>query len=352
MKDMIATRVIDSKRALNKDVHALRSVHIRYPTSWFSPVKLSPFAREIENETIRWMTSLGLIEDKTKRAHVMAMEPRHYAGYTHPLASYDHALMYCKYITMWLLWDDDVVESATNVDEVAPTLRALADGRAPLASSYDAAFKHIGDEYEKLGASGAWRRRFASKMLEWAEHAIREEKVRQDTNAHCFEDALNLRSFTVGIRPNTLPLERAVGIEISNSLTVDPDYEDLLDSAAKICCIVNDIASIPKDVRNGQVRSNLVLYYQHSKACTLKKALEELVGIHDLCIARFDRLCKKLVRKEDSSSQDRLATFLTHLRYMDSGFGFWHQDCIRYQSLLAVEGGTAFKLAIGAARCV
>jgi hypothetical protein len=346
---MTAIHVIDSEPALNRDVHALHSVHIRYPTFWFSPVKLSPFARDIENETIRWMTSLGLIKDKAKRAHVLAMEPRHYAGYTHPLASYEHALMYCKYITMWLLWDDEVVESATNVDELAPTLQALADGQAPLVTPYDAAFKHIGDEYESLGASGAWRRRFASKMLDWAEHAIREEKVRQDANACCFEDALNLRSFTVGIRPNTLPLERAVGIEISNSLTVDPDYEDLLDCAAKICCIVNDIASIPKDIRNGQVRSNLVLYYQHSKACTLREAIGALVGIHNASIPRFDRLCEKLVRKEDSWFQDRLSTFLAHLRYMDSGFGFWHQNCVRYQSLLAVEDGTAFKLAIGAA---
>lgn len=38
------------------------------------------------------------------------MEPRHYAGNTHSMAAYEHALMYCKYITMWLLWDDDCVE--------------------------------------------------------------------------------------------------------------------------------------------------------------------------------------------------------------------------------------------------
>ena len=109
------------------------SLAVSYPKYWFAPVALSPFASTIEEETMEWMDSLGLVKNKERRSHLRAMEPRHYAGYSHSMASYAHALMYCKYITMWLLWDDECVEVATDYSEVSEPLMALAGGNVPAA---------------------------------------------------------------------------------------------------------------------------------------------------------------------------------------------------------------------------
>lgn len=79
------------------------TIAVTYPSHWLAPVKLSPFAVTIEEETIHWMSSIHLVPDSECYNHIRNMEPRHYAGYSPSMAAYDHALMYCKYITMWLL---------------------------------------------------------------------------------------------------------------------------------------------------------------------------------------------------------------------------------------------------------
>jgi hypothetical protein len=266
------------------------------------------------------------------------------------MAAYDHALLYCQYITMWLLWDDDVIEKISSVSHsVLLPLYALSGENIDTGDQYIAAFKYLGDSYEKLGASRAWRKRFANKMIEWAEFAIQEEIARrQDINItkRSFDDALNLRSMTVGIRPNSVTLERAVGIEVPEYIHIDPDYELFLDQAAKICCIVNDLVGVPKDIKNNQVQSNLILYYQLYYHCSLKDAYNALIEIHDQSVRNYDQLAKKLLSKVELAFSERLAVFFQQLRYMDSGFGYWHQDCVRYQSLTASDGVHYFKLKI------
>lgn len=324
-------------------------INIRYPSYWFAPVRLSPFACTIEKETIHWMDKLGLIRNAERLQHVRAMEPRHYAGYTHSMASYDHALLYCKYITMWLLWDDECVEVAQKYEDVEMPLLALAGEQLPkqaFKNPYVIAFKDLGDGYESLGASRAWRIRFTNKMIEWAERAVDEEKVRAaDVHRH-FMDAVRLRSFTVGIRPNSLPLERAVGIEIPSDIYLDNNYEALLDQAAIICCIVNDLVGVAKDIKNNQIKSNLVLYHQLYHQCSLRESFAALTNIHNEAVVQYDKLANILLAKTKADFKERLLTFFTHLRYMDSGFGFWHRDCIRYQEYSAIEDYLYFKLSI------
>lgn len=343
--DIKVKKLNNKKFFLDKKILTLL---VSYPKSWFAPIKLSPFSFSIETETIDWMIKLLLIKDKKKLKQVLDMEPRHYAGYTHSMAAFEHALMYCKYITMWLLWDDDCVEIAHDVSQVVSPLLALAGklSNHKQNNSYNEAFLHIGNEYERLGASKNWRLRFSDRMLEWAKYAIQEEKIRKNIKNHCFEDALKLRSFTVGIRPNTLPLERAVGIEIPDEILMDPNYEELLDNAARICCIVNDIVSVPKDLKNNQIYSNLVLYYMYLNKTTLYNSFQTLIKIHDNAVLKFDNLASALLGKVRNSFCEKLETYLYQLRYMDSGFGFWHQNCARYQNLVAIENETVYRLSI------
>lgn len=138
---------------------------VSYPGHWFAPLPLSPYAATIEEKTMEWMDSLGLVRSTQRRARLLAMEPRHYAGYSHSMASYEHALMYCKYITMWLLWDDECVEVATDHSEIAAPLMALAGENVPSAKENDPyvrAFKHI-----------------AMNMSGWALHATGGSALRQ-----------------------------------------------------------------------------------------------------------------------------------------------------------------------------
>ena len=318
------------------DLHE-HAIVVTYPSHWLAPVRLSPFAVTIEEETINWMSSIHLVPTEESYNHLRNMEPRHYAGYSHSMAAYDHALMYCKYITMWLLWDDQCVEVTQDVADIDLPMRALA-GEEILEGAdepYVIAFKHIGDEYERLGASRSWRIRFANKMREWAHCAIEEERIRRLGNVNevnrSFEEAVQLRAITVGIRPNSIPLERAVGIELPDTIVQSTEYQLIIDKAALICCIINDIVGVPKDLLNQQIKSNLILYHRMCFNTSLLDSYYALLALHDKAVLDYDYLAQQLLDNCADDFRERLSVFLNHLRYMDTGFGFWHRDCVRYK---------------------
>ena len=187
-------------------------------------------------------------------------------------------------------------------------------------------------------------------MKEWARHAVAEEIVRRNGGENQanreFDDALRLRAVTVGIRPNSIPLERAAGIEIPSEIHTDPEYGALVDQAALICCIVNDLVGVPKDIRNDQKKSNLVLYYSLCFGASLHDSYAAILKIHDEAVNRYDSLAEGLLNKMKPDLRERMETFFDYLRYMDSGFGFWHRDCHRYQRYVAIEDQVAFRIAI------
>ena len=103
---------------------------------------------------------------------------------------------------------------------------------------------------------------------------------------------------------------------------------------------------VAKDIQNNQVLSNLILYHQIYYKCSLRESYEALIHIHDQAVTCYDALANILLAKVEEHYKERFATFLMHLRYMDSGFGFWHRDCIRYQQYIAIEYPYYFKLSI------
>ncbi|MFG2341012.1 hypothetical protein [Streptomyces yangpuensis] len=324
---------------------------ISYPAHWMSPVRLSSFAGTIEDRTIAWMAALGLVPSPAVAEEIRAMEPRHYGGYALSLASHEYALAFCQYVTMWLRWDDEVVENATSVSQVLPPLLALAGievGQAHRGDPYVRAFGYLGDEYERLGASRLWRITFADTMRDWAVQAVREENLRRSTTGadRTVEETLALRVVTIGLLPTTMTLERAVGIELTGSLRADPDYRALVDQASRIVCIVNDLVAVGKDLQHGQEASNTVLCDRRNHGHGLRDAYEALIDVHDQSIDAYDHLASRLLGRADTDFRERLAALLAQLRYMCSGFALWHTTAARYRRYLAVEAGRAFQPSI------
>ncbi len=54
---------------------AVHELALRYPGHWFAPLEQAPRAGEIEEETIAWMTDLGLLPTVEQVATVRAMRP-------------------------------------------------------------------------------------------------------------------------------------------------------------------------------------------------------------------------------------------------------------------------------------
>ncbi len=327
-------------------------LNFQYPEHWFAPVTLSPFAQKIEQETISWMQEIGLIKDQKTLSLVLAMEPGFFAGLSYSMAPYDHALLFCKCVTMWLLWDDERVEVAKTFEEIEAPLKALCGDQVPIHQvndPYVQGFKHLGDEHERLGASKRWRKRFAASMAEWGAHAIYEEVLRRNNesdDSRSLEEAIRLRALTAGFTPTTIPVEQIAGIELPEELLESEDYKLILDCAAKICLIVNDVVGVPKDICNDQIKSNVILYYMNANNVSLLDAYHCALKIHDDAVNTYDKLVANLLNSLPREKREGASYFFNLMRYLETGFGIWQQNCIRYQPSVAAQMNQSYRIAI------
>src|SRR5262245_14994532 len=165
---------------LPRDVE-VRQFELRYPARWFAPVHQHPRAWDIEEDTISWMRDLGLVSAPEQLDAVRAMYPRVYGGCPVSMVPYEHSLIYTEYVTMWLLWDDGVVESATDMESLRDDFDAMAGigGSGRATTPYAAAWRHVGDQIERLGGSAALRRRWVDSMRDYGEYAIYEGQIRR-----------------------------------------------------------------------------------------------------------------------------------------------------------------------------
>jgi hypothetical protein len=113
---------------------------------------------------------------------------------------------------------------------------------------------------------------------------------------------------------------------------------------------VNDLVGVPKDIENKQEETNLFLYHRMRFGGSLHDSYIAILKIHDKAVETYDDLAAKLLARIPPVFRERMSTFFDHLRYMDSGFSFWHSDCIRYKRSVAVEDNRTFRIHIAEQR--
>jgi len=118
-----------------------------------SQVKLSPHADEVEHATIAWMQAIGLLPDQRYRNKVTRMAVWAYAGFSHPFGNFEELVLYSKYITLWLLWDEVIVEQAKDLSAILRGLAGafLGEDEAGCSDPYLRAWQSIIDGYRALG---------------------------------------------------------------------------------------------------------------------------------------------------------------------------------------------------------
>lgn len=295
------------------------------------------------------MKKLGLLPTKQVEESVRKIEPRYITGYPLCLANYDYALIFCKCLTLWLLFDDVAVEVADDPETIIPPFDALAGNSITpihLLNPFVVAFKEIGEEYERLGASTQFRQRLGNSMKEWVRFSVQEAIIRTSNQDRTFEEALDLRCGTIGMRPTAMLLERTIGIEMPDEISDDPLYQKCIDLAALTCCTINDLVGVGKDLIQQQMKTNIVLSHFVSMGKSLEHSYESIISIHDKAVNDFDSCTAQLLRRVDCVRYERLSWFFMALRYMQTGFAKWHQNCKRYLQYVVSEGDSILQISI------
>lgn len=281
-----------------------------------SCVKLSPHAHDVERATIEWMDASGLVPDSHYLEKVTRMAVWGYAGFSHPFASREELVLYAKYITLWLLWDDVVVEKATDLSTVLHGMERAFDWDATRWSTDDLylrAWQSIVTGYKELGVSRDYVQRLNRKMVTWVKTVARENHSVYGTGITSPWAHLRRRLVTIGVIPTAQLLDLSVG-------NVDrvPVAQRVVWTASAVVAIVNELVSMEKDAE----RVNLIALIQAWHPCDFESAYARVVAVCRQELAKLAALVGAL--------PPPLQGWGVRMRHMAEGFSYWHFVCPRY----------------------
>lgn len=324
-------------------------IHIKFPSNWYPPQRSSPFAKTLENETIKWMKTCQVISSNQEEIITRNFDIDKYSGYSGCSLNYENALVYSKMICLWLLWDDVEAEGVSDPLYYKNLVKLLSEpsNTGNNVCSYNERFiyawKHIGDEITRLGGSLEFRKRFASRIGDWINYACEEVKfLKRASENISFDDVMNARKVTIGMYPTSVFGERGTGIELPDQILnhMEPIYESISFTVS----LVNDLVSVAKDLKNGTLSSNCVLWYMTKSGCTYLEAYKHILLLLDDNIKKFDIVAKQIVSSVDKEWTERVSAYFDTLRYISSGFAQWHVECRRYLKYTLKENDTYFRV--------
>ncbi|RDS83836.1 hypothetical protein DWU98_05885 [Dyella monticola] len=293
----------------NSSVAECRELHLQH-------VKLSPYAHDIEAETIAWMHAFGLIPDPCYLEKVRRMAVWGYAGFSHPFASYEQLLLYSKYITLWLLWDDLVMEKETDLNDILNGVASAfrwADEPLQEQDQYIRAWRSIIDGYKNLGVSSHYIARLRRKMMTWVRTVASENhsiyvKGQVSPWVH-----LRRRLITIGV----IPTAQLIDVDIADMDQL-PAARRVVMVASAIVAMVNELVSVEKDAD----RVNLVVLIQNWYGCNFESAYDCVIGMCRAELAKLPGLVQALPAG--------LQAWGVLMQHMAEGFSYWHFVCPRY----------------------
>eukprot|EP01116_Phalansterium_solitarium_P012783 TRINITY_DN2937_c0_g1_i1.p1 TRINITY_DN2937_c0_g1~~TRINITY_DN2937_c0_g1_i1.p1 ORF type:complete len:541 (+),score=208.74 TRINITY_DN2937_c0_g1_i1:90-1625(+) len=344
--------IVDAKSP-EADGFELKTVVLRYPAEWHPPTEFdrSFYAERAEKETIRWLCEADLIpSDKVARL-VAHMKVADFAGLSLPLGNYTQTLIYAKFLTLFLLWDDMQVE-VTEEEKFAAIVEVLygrpipdyAHGNRYVKAWFDFAT----DMRTKLCASEAFMSRFTDAFVLWIDWAVKERKEYHEKRFEVrpFEYFVRQRIETSGLILAALIVELCTGFELPAEILTHPNYVKLIDLSQAMVGISNDIAGCAKDVEDDNAESrwgNLVWIHllfdrlAGASDASLAKSFDHVTMLHDQAVAEYDVLAEQVRDWVPPAYADIADAYFRLLRYCNRGLAVWEMNAERYNRHWAVD---------------
>ncbi|MBA3943952.1 MAG: hypothetical protein H0X37_05245 [Herpetosiphonaceae bacterium] len=205
-----------------------------------------------------------------------------------------------------------ILRGAAVTDQDNPMLHALHDLRERLL----------------LKASAEWMRRFITNCQECLEASIWEATNRANGIIPDVTTYIKKRAFTGGMYPYVALFEITEDIQLPTAVTEDALVIHLTRSAINVVCWSNDILSLGKEMKMGDVH-NLVLTLQHKYRLSLKEAIARAAALHDAEVRSFINMEQRLP-SFGSVIDPELQRYLGMLRSWMRGNLDWSYTSYRY----------------------
>src|SRR5204862_8157885 len=132
----------------------------------------------LEGYTVDWLNRFGLLKTAEDAQTIKEFECGLYGGLSSPRSSLRDCLLITEFVTLWLFWDDRVIEESSgwSMDDAVSDIRA--DEVIDSPDGFLSAGNDLGVRLRKT-QSARWMARLAAEVSAWMENAkLETEKAR------------------------------------------------------------------------------------------------------------------------------------------------------------------------------
>ncbi len=301
------------------------------------PSHINFHAAQVQRETMAWLQHWGLTS-----VHGVHSVPEvgRLAARLHP-----HAARSLLQLTSdWYAWmfaqDDHHDESVVRADPPmlqAKHARCLDILRGERVRDDDEpAVRALGDLHQRLCrvACQEWMHTFIYKVGEYFNATLWEALNRAHGVVPSVATYTMLRPITAGLGLEHVLVNVIDQVVVPSAPELAALVRHATQQADQAVCWGNDLVSLPKEVRHGDVH-NLVLVLQHERACSLPEAIEQAHALHDGAIAACAAALTALAPAAETDTC--LRRYLDVVQYRVSGHIAWVIESARYQQSLALS---------------
>jgi hypothetical protein len=317
--------------------HKLR---LLFPSHWRSPYPTGNiYIEAFERCTVDWLNRFDLLKEEHDRETIRKFSCGMYGGYSSPRANFRDGLLVTEFVSLWLFWDDRVVEGGTrwSIDEVLSAMHQ--DCALRTSDGFMNAWNDLCLRLRQT-QSPAWMARLSAEMEDWMRSAKREtdnaQEYRRSGILPEFDEMLELRTVTIGMYPTCYLLELTEGVDLPGSFYDNPIVREIKRLASRLILFGNEFGSLAKDLADGW--PNLVTALQRQRNVSAYDAFNDLVDMHNADVDAFDDL-ERLLPDWGPEIDLQIRGWVQAVRYSVLGFTLWESLAERYQDKKALVSG-------------
>ena len=318
---------------------------------------ISEHADEVHRGTLAWAWRYGLLSGDRAFRLFDATGLGRLVARTHPDSSLEDLKIISDWYT-WLFLQDDMRDEAEvgrrpgELSEIDARFLDLLEGGEPtpldipLARALHDLSCRLRAHLRENDISEVWMRRLVRAVGEHLEATLWEAANRARGTAPAPEAYVRMRPLTGGLSIVTELVEIVEGIHLPQDVRDHPTVRRLTDASHNVVCWANDVLSLEKELRHGEV-NNLVVVLRDAHGLGLQEALNRAVEMHDAEVGAFVELSGRLPRF-GSAVDAKLERYASSLRARMRGVLDWSRESGRYREAKgSAPAATASDLATG-----
>lgn len=301
------------------------------------PPQINAHISSLEQDSTAWITKFNLLADQSDYQHFHKGLFFRLAASVYPRCQYEELTIASDWTSWLFIWDDqcDFVANLGKRPDLVKDLhkRFLEILNGAQLTNKDIPLSYALSDLRKRilkVSSIEWLFGFIAKVEEYFDAILQELINRINNLVPSLDDYTKLRSFSGAVYSYLELIELCNHLRIPFSLKVHEDIKQLNSMVVNLLCWSNDIMSVAREIKDGDVH-NLVLVLHHHQKMPLNQALKRAGEIHD-CELR-DMLClESRLPTFGETIDSELHKYISALHDMIAGHISWCTYTTRYQT--------------------